>query len=76
MEKGNHRIQVLRVFNIQAPVVVELAETTVGNLGNGAHLYSIDAALLKDHVRDLPPVNTCQVRFLMLCNRCAEIHIT
>jgi hypothetical protein len=39
LEKGNHRIQVLRVFNIQAPVVVELAETTVGNLGNGAHVY-------------------------------------
>ncbi len=55
LEEGNHRIQVLRVFNTQAPVIVELAETSVGHLGNGAHLYSIDMTLLRDHVKDLAP---------------------
>jgi len=54
LEEGNHRIQVLRVFNTHVPLVIELADTAVGHIGNGTHLYSLDMTLVKDNIKDLP----------------------
>lgn len=54
LEEGNHRIQALRATENKVPVVIVLAETPIGNLGNGCHLHPLDMSLIKCKVMDLP----------------------
>lgn len=54
LEEGNHRIQILNVFMRKVPVIVEIANTPIGRIGNGIQLYRIAETLLKSGVTKLP----------------------